>query len=264
MRKVIIFILIGTLTSISVMLPGCKKKKLNIFSLQDDINLGRQLEAEIAANPQEFPILPESQYPQAYDYIRGLRDSVLNTGTVKYKNEFDWNIYIIDSDVLNAFCAPGGYIYFYTGLIKFLDTEDELMGVLGHEIAHADRRHSTSQLTKQYGIGTLLSVLTGGDPGTLAQIAAGLISLKFSRTDETEADEYSVRYLCPTTYNAAGAAGFFTKIEDVAGPTPPQFLSTHPNPGNRVQAINQWKADLACSGNQVYDTKYQQFKAMLP
>jgi len=248
---------------------ACKNKDdkgLNFFSIQDDIALGKELEQQIASSPSEYPVLSESTYPQAYAYIRGLRDSILNGGKVFYKDEFEWKVKIIqDDNTLNAFCAPGGYIYVYTGLIKYLDTEDELIGVLGHEMAHADRRHSTDQLSKQYGLSLLLSVVTGTiGQSQLAEIAASLTSLAFSRKDETEADEYSVKYLCPTSYNAAGAAGFFEKIEAQGGQNPPQFLSTHPNPDNRIQNIYQTKTINNCTGTGTYDQRYTDFKNSLP
>jgi len=75
------------------------------------------------------------------------------TKTNKHKDDFAWQVKIIDDpETLNAFATPGGYIYVYTGLIKFLDTEDQLAGVMGHEIAHADLRHSTRQMTSSYGV----------------------------------------------------------------------------------------------------------------
>lgn len=245
---------------------SCKDKGFNVFSIEDDKQLGLQLQQEIAANPAEYPVLSETQYSAAYAHIYRMRDSILNSGNVEYKDDFAWDVQIIHDDaVLNAFCAPGGYIYVYTGLIKFLDTEDELAGVLGHEIAHADRRHSTQQLTKSYSISLLLQVVLGENAQLLSEIAQGLVALKFSRSDESEADEYSVKYLCPTSYNAAGAAGFFDKLIQMeqAGSTP-QFLSTHPNPDNRVADINAHKTELGCAGTETFDARYQQLKSSLP
>ncbi|MBR9920138.1 MAG: M48 family metalloprotease [Bacteroidetes bacterium] len=238
-------------------------KGLNLFSIEDEIALGKQVKQEIESNPQDYPILPEAGNQQIYSYIRGLGDRLLKTGQVAYRNDFAWEIKIIDDDqTLNAFCTPGGYIYVYTGLIKFLDAEDELMGVLGHEIAHAALRHSTRQLTKLYGIQVLTSVITGNsDPGMIEQIALALVSLKFSRGHETEADQYSVIYMCGTDMNAAGAAGFFEKMEDQ--PSPPEFLSTHPNPGNRVLEIKEDKVEYGCSGSKTNQTTYQKMKALL-
>ncbi len=269
MRTVLKFTGFALIVVLLLNIQACKNKEdksLNIFRIQDDIALGQELEAHIAANPQEFPLLSEAAHPQAYAYIRGLRDSILYAGKVFYKNEFEWKVRIIQDDAtLNAFCAPGGYIYVYTGLIKYLDSEDELIGVLGHEMAHADRRHSTDQLTKQYGLSLLIGIVAGTTgQDQLAQIAGSLTSLAFSRSDEKEADEYSVKYLCPTSYNAAGAAGFFEKIEAQGGSNVPQFLSTHPNPDNRIQNIYETKTNEGCGGNEKYDVRYEAFKASLP
>jgi len=248
-------------------LSACDFKKasqgVNFFSVQDEIALGRQVEQEIASNPQEFPVLPQAGNEEVYSYVRGLAQKILNTGRVAYKDEFAWEVKIIkDDETLNAFCTPGGYIYVYTGLIKFLDSEDQLIGVMGHEIAHAALRHSTRNLTKIYGIQMLYQVITGkAEPGMIEQIALGLVSLKFSRSHETEADENSVNYLCATSYNAAGAAGFFKKME--GQPTPPVFLSTHPDPGNRVTNMEKKKVEMKCRGTLTNKSAYDKIKALL-
>lgn len=255
------------LSIITFNLAACKNDEgFNIFSIEDDKALGLQFQEEIAANPNDYPVLSESQYSVAYGHLFRIRDSILNSGIVTYKDEFTWQLKIIHNDnMVNAFCAPGGYIYVYTGLIKFLDSEDQLAGVLGHEIAHADKRHSTEQLTKSYSIGLLLQVMLGNNAALLQEIAQGLISLKFSRSHETEADEYSVKYLCGTSYNAAGAAGFFQKLLDLqqAGNTP-QFLSTHPSPDNRVENINANRTASGCTGTGTFDSRYQQLINSLP
>lgn len=232
-----------------LLFQGCSDGGINIFTIEDDRQLGLQTKQEIENNPQEFPIVPRSANPKAYAYLDGLRDQILATGTVKYKNEFAWELYIVKKDdVVNAFCTPGGYIYVYTGLIKYLDNASSLAGVMGHEMAHADRRHSTDQLTEQYGLSTLLQIVLGKDPGALAQVAAGLVSLRFSRSKETEADEYSVKYLCNTKYQETGAANFFIKmLADTTASQPPQFLSTHPNHENRIQDINATAAKAGCA-----------------
>ncbi|MEZ4238261.1 MAG: M48 family metalloprotease [Myxococcota bacterium] len=209
-----------------------------------------QLAAEIEANPDEYGvILDRSQYAEAYAHLDAIRDEILSADAVNYPSRFDWETHIIDDDeVLNAFAAPGGYIYVYTGLIRYLDSEDHFAGVMGHEIAHADQRHSTQQLTKAYGIESLLGLIFGdADPGLAADVAAGLLSLEFSRTDEAEADEYSVRYLCDTPYAANGAAGFFEKLLAEGSVEIPEFLSTHPSSASRVQDINAMAEELGCS-----------------
>jgi predicted Zn-dependent protease len=94
------------------------------------------------------------------------------------------------------------------------------------------------------------------------QITEGLVGLKFSRNHETEADESSVIYLCSTGYNAAGAAGFFKKIQGKGG-TPPAFLSTHPDPKNRVQEIEKKANAMGCKGNATNNEEYARMKSLL-
>jgi beta-barrel assembly-enhancing protease len=247
---------------------GCKKGGLNVFSIEDDKNFGLQMEAEIASNPAEFPLVPTSH--PAYSYLNTLKQNILNSGQVEHASDFAWKMYIIDNDeVLNAFCTPGGYIYVYTGLIKYLDNASSLAGVLGHEMAHADRRHSTKQLTKQYGLSLLVAVIAGTtNAGQLAEIASGLTSLAFSRDDEKEADEFSVKYLCPTKYHADGAAAFFQKLEaeGMGCSTLQAFFSTHPCPENRIANIQQDADELNCVNNissSEDGAAYNAFKASL-
>ncbi len=236
----------------------------NIFSVSQDITFGQQLRDEILSKPQQYPVIPRSTAPEAYAFVDNLRDELLTTGEIKYAETFAWEVYLIQDDaVLNAFCAPGGYIFIYTGLIKYLDSTHELLGVLAHEMAHADERHSTAQLTKAYGIQLLTDILLGENQQELGQIAGGLIGLEFSRSDEREADARSVSYLCKTRFQADGAAGFFEKLmAEESNPQIPTFLSTHPDPGNRVQDIQNQKQTLGCQGSETGDAGYAAFKAL--
>lgn len=257
--------LIGILTSCT---PG-GSGGLNLFSVTDDIAFGKQAQQEIANNPQQYPILDRSKYPVAYRYLDNMKNQILNSGAVNFKEQFAWELYIIhDDQTLNAFVTPGGYIYVYTGLMKYLDSEDQLAGVLGHEVAHADRRHSTRNLTKQYGLSVLLTALSGNNSNQLTQMVAGLagnvVGLKFNRETEKEADDFSVIYLSKTQYQCNGAAGFFEKIMSQGnGQEPPQFLSTHPSSANRVQDINAKAQAIGCP-TKPSNSNYQALLNSLP
>lgn len=232
--------------------------------ISQDLQMGDATRAQIEADPTTYPILDSATYNVAYGHLYRMRATILNSGKVYYKDDFPWRIRIIkDDNTLNAFCTPGGYIYVYTGIIKYLDNETQLAGVLGHEIAHADRRHSANQMLKQYGVQTLIDIFTSGSTQQIAQIGAQLIALKFSRTDETEADDYSVRYLLGTEYDPQGAKYFFQKIGGAT--SVPEFLSTHPNPDNRVTNIEEtWKC-LGSGGNTgTFAARYQELKNSLP
>ena len=263
------YILIFLVTFLAGITACDENNNFVIFSTDDDIELGKQVSAEISSDPK-YKILSPAAYPQVYAYLNNMRDRILNSGEIAYKDKFAWELHVIQDDaVQNAFATPGGYIYIYTGLIKYLDHADDLAGVLGHEMAHADLRHSIRNLQKMYGVELLLTVALGNDPSTLEQIAgqvAGtLAGLKFSREYETEADVHSVDYLSHTSYACNGAALFFTKLTAMGneGQTP-EFLSTHPNPDNRIENINSKAAKIKCDTSLSGDEGYQALKNALP
>ncbi len=241
-----------------------KGKGFNLFTIEDDKAFGAQVAAEIDADTVNYPLLDSVRYKDVYAYIYKVRDKILNSGEVDFKDDFDWRLRIIhDDSTLNAFCTPGGYIYIYTGILKFLDSEDEFAGVLGHEIGHADMRHSTRQMTKMFGVNVLVSIIAG-DKEMLAQVTSALVGLKFSREHENEADQRSVKYLCPTDYNADAGAGFFQKIQEMGGSNPPEFLSTHPSPDDRIENFKAYADTLGCAGSKTYKNAYKQMVAKLP
>ncbi len=251
---------------------GCSSTKdaisnFNLFSIQDDKNLGKQVASEIDNNSEEYPLLDSSRNVTAYKYLYAIRDRILSSGKVTHKNDFSWRLRIIKDDAtLNAFCTPGGYIYVYTGLIKYLDSEDELAGVLAHEIGHADLRHSTNQMTKLYGVDALLGLIGGKeDYKLLKSLTESIVGLKFSRSNESDADEASVTYLCPTDYPADAGAKFFEKMEAAGkGSSIPVWLSTHPDPKDRIAHFHVVATSLGCQGEKTYKQRYQKLKNALP
>lgn len=248
-----------------IFLTSCKSgKSVNLFSIEDDKKFGAQVASQIESDTSGYNILDSTKNAKVYQYIYGIRNELLNSGQLKYKNEFPWRIRVIhDDSTLNAFCTPGGYIYVFTGILKFLESGDQLAGVLGHEMGHADMRHSTRQMTQMFGVQVLLEVIAGKQQA-IKQVVGALIGLKFSRNHEIEADNCSVQYLCPTPYNAAGGAGFFEKIQAMGGSKVPEFLSTHPDPGNRIEGFKAKKDELNCKGNQSFKNEYQAMVKLLP
>lgn len=260
--------IISALVVIMLVTACDKNENFVVFSSDNDVELGKQVSDEIEKDPS-IKILSPTEYPEVYGFLNSIRDEIINSGEIAYKDEFAWEMHVIENDsVQNAFATPGGYIYVYTGLIKFLDRADDLAGVIGHEMAHADKRHTIRMLQKQYGVQVLLAVALGNDPSALAEIAAQiggqLAGLKFSRDYETEADMSSVEYLAGTDYACNGAASFFVKLEESGATSPPEFLSTHPNPGNRVQDINSKAETVGCDTTPSDGVDYAQIKASLP
>lgn len=249
----------------------------NIFSVQDDVEIGSELNQQIISDPKNYPVLKGNQ--EVKDYVSGLGKYVLeNSNAILYKNIFPYKFEIIDDDsTINAFCIPGGYIYVYTGLIKYLDNEAALTGVIGHEIAHAERRHMTQRLTSYYGVSVILGLILGNNPNQLAEIAANLfVGLGFlanSRADEEDADNYSIKYLTGTQYYPGAITFFFDKIREEQkkkGTTPSDlegWLSTHPLPQDRINNVVSKLKKIKPKPDPtkgLYTERYQQMKSKLP
>jgi predicted Zn-dependent protease len=243
-----------------------------VFTPRDDVELGKMSAQSLAEDPDEYPILSESEYPEAYEHLRRVVGGIIDSPEIKYRDVFAYSqMKIINrDDVLNAFCTPGGYIYVYSGLIKYLDHEDHLAGVLGHEIAHAEMRHGSLRLQKEYGVKALtgfllLTVPISASDLINAKILKDLLGLSYSRDQEAQADEYSVKYLSTSDYACDGTAGFFTKLKETGDDVRiPEILSDHPSSGSRIQEIQREAKRLGCSTETADITKWKAFQASLP
>ena len=237
--------------------------EINGFSVEDDIQMGKQLYDEIHSST-DYNVVSKVTNPKVYEYLENIKHTILASGDFRYKDKFEWIITVLNDDkTINAFCAPGGYIFVYTGILKYLDNEAELAGVLAHEMGHAERRHGTRQMTKTYGIQMLLDfLLLGENSDSFKQVIGGLLTLRYSRSYEREADECSVKYLCSTPYQSDGAAGFFKKIVKEDGARSEELLSTHPDPSERINNFHSLKKEFNCRGNQNFAERYRSIKKL--
>jgi predicted Zn-dependent protease len=164
-----------------------------------------------------------------------------------------WRFTVLDDPVVNAFAMPGGYIYVTRGLLAHMQSEAQLAGVLGHEIGHVTARHSAKQITQQQLAGLGLGLASAVSPtfsryGSVAQQALGLLMLKYSRDDETQADELGVRYATGSGYDPREIPGTYRtlkRIADRAGQSLPGYMSTHPDPGQREEHTTDLAAKAA-------------------
>lgn len=248
----------------------------NLFSVSDDVSIGKDLDIQIRADRQNYPIM--EGHDDVRSYVSGIGRNILNSSSlIQYKNVFPYKFDVVQDDsTVNAFCIPGGYIYIYTGLIKFLDSEAALAGVMAHEIAHAERRHMTQRLTSYYGVSTILSLVLGSNPNQFAEIAANLfVGLGFlanSRSDEMEADDYSIKYLRSSRYYPGSIIFFFDKIREEQrkkGQSPgslDRLFATHPLPQDRIDNVFEELNNIKPrpdSTKGLYPERYQEIKAKL-
>jgi predicted Zn-dependent protease len=157
--------------------------------------------------------------------------------------EWKWSVAVLDEPALNAWCMPGGKMAIHTGVInKLALTDDEIAQIMGHEIAHALLGHGRERMSRAIAMqgGVLLgSIVAGQDLSALTPVADIALTLPNSRTGETEADRYGIELAARAGYDPRAAVRLWEKMGAASGNGPPQFLSTHPSPDNRIQALNE-------------------------
>ena len=156
--------------------------------------------------------------------------------------DWKWSVAVLDEPTLNAWCMPGGKMAIYTGIINKLKLSDDEIGqIMGHEIAHALLGHGRERMSRAIAMqGGLLvgSVVAGRDLSGLAPVADIALTLPNSREGESEADRYGLELAARAGYDPRAAIRLWEKMSAASGNGPPQFLSTHPSPSNRIQALN--------------------------
>ena len=247
---------------------GVSINNINLFSISDDVQLGAQVAAEMQQDQQNYPIYNN---PQAQVYVQGIMNEIIKSPLVKYSESFNYQITIINTETVNAFALPGGYIHVYKGLLKYLDNEATLAAILAHEVAHAERRHATKRMTKAYGAQFLLGMLLGQNPSQIEEIAGNLVTglgfLYNSREDEYEADEYSFKYLQSTAWYPGAGKLFFEKVgSQTENSDFAELFSTHPLDQKRIDALNKLINDAHISEpgeHNLFTQRYTEFKSKL-
>lgn len=242
--------------------PVTGKKQIMLMSEEQEIALGAEYDPQVIATFGEY---------RNDALLSFLQQKGTEMGKISHRPNLQYHVRILDSPVVNAFAVPGGYIYLTRGILAQLNNEAELIGVLGHEMGHIAARHTVSQQSKQQ-LGQLL--LIGGMIASekFAQYAEyalqgmQLLFLKFSRDDEREADRLGVEYSSKIHYDAHKMADFFKVLQKMSLSESqggvPTFLSTHPDPGDRYNSVNQkateWQNTLQYSDWKINQESYLQ------
>jgi predicted Zn-dependent protease len=217
---------------------GCKGPNFSgVFNMSksQEVDLGQQSAKEVEAQNRIVTSGPQ------YEQLQRVATRILPLARRDYDVPF--SVKLIQSKEVNAFALPGGPIYFYTGLMDLASSDDEVASVLGHEATHVVKRHSVKQISDAQTKG-LLAQLALGKASNLAQAAAGLAlqidQLRFSRSDESQADEVGFKYLTEAGYDPEAMASFFRKMEKkTGGGGGPEWLQNHPLTNKRVEAADQ-------------------------
>ena len=222
------------------------------LTVEDEKALGLQAYQEILS--QERPIDPNSQVAQQVREIAKrliAKVDVVETALAaehglqpqRIARDFEWDVNVIQSDQANAFCLPGGKMAVYTGLIPVAQNADAVAVVMGHEIAHALLRHGAQRMAQQKvaQIGQMGAGMAGMDAGTQQMVQAAMgygMLLPYARSHETQADEVGLMLAAAACFNPQEAVPLWERMSEASGgQAPPEFSSTHPNPGTRIQNL---------------------------
>ena len=223
--------------------PVTGKKQQVSLTPQEEVAIGLQSAPQMAA---EYGGLYRDEKVQFL--VKKVGQGIVQSTEAKDSPyQFDFHV-LADPETINAFAVPGGQIFITMGLLKRLKTEDQLAGVLGHEIGHVIGRHSAQQMAQQELIGGLAgaasTVLTDSNSPSsgayIAQYVANLMNLKYGRDDELEADDFGVKYMVQTGRDPEAMVQVMEILAEAGGPNrPAEFQSTHPNPENRIVKIKE-------------------------
>lgn len=217
------------------------------ISTQQELQIGQQYSTQVN---QQIPLVHDAQ---VVSYVNSLGRRIASHG----QRGLNYTFYVVNSDVVNAFALPGGYVYVNRGLVERVGNMSELAGVLAHEISHVELRHSVKQMEAAQGANTgltLLYVLTGHAPGSLEQAGVNVIGTavfaKFSRDDENQADANAIPLLIASRINPDGLVTMFDRLLAMEKSHPSalsQFFATHPTTQARIGETRARLAQIPAS-----------------
>ena len=246
---------------IALLLGGCSSiGQINLISEEEELQMGAQFAAQLQ---KELRFVDD---PEVNAYVDRLGQSIAR---VSQRNNIPYHFFVVESDEVNAFAVPGGYLYVNRGLIEAAANESELAGVMGHEIGHIVGRHSAKQMSQQYGISILAGLALGQNPNMLAELTAQILATgalsSYSRQMESEADSYGVQELYDVGIDPNGLPSFFEKLQAMeqrgGSSAVEKYFATHPETAERAAATRAQIAKLpAKSGLRVDSPDFQRIK----
>ncbi len=241
--------------------PSRFRPGFNLFSKDQDVQLGKESADQVR---KQMTVVKD---PVLTDYVNRVGKRLVSAREAE-ESGFPFTFEVVADSSINAFALPGGPMFINTGLLRAVDNEAQLAGVMGHEMSHVILRHGTNQASKSKLIelpALLGSQMAGGSmAGQLAQLGIGLgagsVLLKFSRTAESQADLMGSHLMAESGYNPLEMARFFNKLNAEGGQRAPQFLSDHPNPDNRQKAIEEEAKKLPQQNYRYQTGQFQRMK----
>lgn len=259
-----------SLVLLTVLLLGCVttgpggKKSFVLIPTAQEVLIGAGMAGQVET---QETVLADSVWKA---YVNEIGQRLV---AVSDRQDIEYHFTVIESDQINAFAAPGGYVYFYTGLLGMMENEGELVAVLAHEISHVVARHGVKRLQAALGVQLAHELVFGEDPApaldAAINVGLGLTFAKYSRDNEREADQYGVEYMVRAGYDPSAAATMFEKLAAAGDQGSSNIFEalarSHPETQERINNVN---AQIASMGTlpanlTIGRDRYQQMKSRL-
>ncbi len=240
--RIIIGIVIALIAVISYYMktqqnPVTGEQQKVSLTVKQEIALGMQSAPEMI---KEFGGLSSDK--RMSNYVEQIGGRVVSS-TEAENSPYNFKFHLLaDEKTVNAFALPGGQIFITMALLKRLKTEDQVAGVLGHEIGHIINRHSAEHIAQQELTQGLIQAtdIASGDPGMISRFVGSMVNMKYGREDELESDRYGVKYLIQSGYKPEAMIEVMQILQEASGGgSQPEFMSTHPNPENRIGRLKE-------------------------
>ncbi len=253
MRTIFFIVALSFLFVACFKVPITNRKQVNLMNEQSLISMAEQ---QYAAVMDTVQVLPDSD-PRAkkvnevgQKIQHAVEKFMQDNGHEKRIRGFNWEYKTVESEMLNAWCMPGGKVCFYTGILELTDSDDEIAVIMGHEIAHAIARHGNERMSQQLALAGIVGLTSSQDSTETTNIyqkvfmgSATLGILKFSRMHESESDKLGLVFMKMAGYNPEKAITFWEKMASQGG-FMPEILSTHPSDERRIKDIKEFLKEI--------------------
>ena len=249
---------------------ACQRtEELSDFTEEDEMLLGEKLSQAIAESDTYVIISPEAN-TTSYSYANSRLLELTSSSAISKGEDFNWSITLLEDESRQAFALPGGYLYVTSGMIFYLDNEDQFAGLLAHLIAHVNESHVSEILFFRYGVNGLKTIMLQGNTEDLGEVVQYLDLFdgvaQFSRSHELEADTLTVSILSETSQSCESSGLLLDRVLNLQPEQQSQFISAHRIDTSRVSSIAQEVQNVGCDSaiDEESRNRYRSFRNSLP
>lgn len=255
------------LLAISLLMTSCRDEEVNIvrqdlreFSSEQEVLIGQRLVDQIKSDSHNFPIFQAEDartQEEVTNYLNSLITTAAITTPVQHRNDYQWNVNLIDDDeMIHLFAAPGGNLFIYTGLLKALESEAELLSIIAHEIKYMDEGKPTASLGDEFGGTTMGDLELGYDVTQIGNMALWLRDIAYPENEVIKADAFAMDIICPFKYDTNALYEAILRLSRITDQEV-TWLLRRPLPASRMQHLEVMELDCGLNEDN-YKERYME------